>query len=642
MDNRTNSDWIQAFAAYLRRRFPQRSTATHYTSDLRIFEQFHTGPLTEVTVQDVDRFVEHQYALGMTPATVKRRVAALKTFFDFLAEEIGAPERPNPVSLRRHAGRLPRHLPRDLSDAEVERFLAVVQEPRDQAMIALMLYAGLRVSEVQGLRWADIIVPEEPSAPVRLRVMGKGRKERTVYLSREGYRFLEAYRAQQPEVDPDQPVFRNHRGQPITIGGIQERIHHYAQVSGVPVTCHRLRHTFGRWMAEGGMPVLVLARLLGHASVQTTQRYIEGADLQVRRHYEAAMERWNALDVLPEGEETSSGPSVVVAAGPVTVRRAVPTGWEGKDWMPEAPAWLREGCLNWIRHKWGRWKPSRRREHAKTRLKELRIFWRWRLAHRPLAGWDDVTAEDMAAFVSAQLSRGLKPKTVKDYLDTVYELLRYLVERGELAEVPRRPVLRLPEPLPQHLSPQEVLALERYVAQREEEATRADWLDLALYSLLAHGGLRLSEVLDLEVGDLDLVSGRVWVREGKGRRDRVVYLTRVAVRRLRRYLETVPHAAGDLVLSWKGKPLSEKGVRWRIRRLGEAAGVKGLTPRRLRHTYATQLLNHGMSLEGLRQLMGHEDLNTTLIYARLVDQTVEHQYRVAMSRITGEVETNLM
>lgn len=406
MENRTNDDWIQAFETYLKRRFPQRSTAIHYTTDLRIFEQFHNGPLTEVTVQDVDRFVDHQYALGMALATVKRRVAALKTFFDFLAE--------------------------------------------------------------------------------------------------------------------------------------------------------------------------------------------------------------------------------------------VPAGWEGKDWMPEAPAWLREGCLNWIGHKWGRWKPSRRREHAKTRLKELRIFWRWRLAHRPLAGWDDLTAEDMAAFVSAQLSRGLKPKTVKDYLDTVYELLRYLAERGELAEVPRRPVLSLPELLPQHLNPQEVLALEQYVARREEEATPADWLDIALYSLLAHGGLRLSEVLDLEVRDLDLANGRVWVREGKGRRDRVVYLTRAAVRRLRRYLETVPHTAGDLALSWEGKPLSEGGIRLRIRRLGEAAGVKGLTPRRLRHTYATQLLNNGMSLEGLRQLMGHEDLNTTLIYARLADKTVEHQYRVAMSRITGEVETNLM
>jgi len=164
METLTNSEWIRQFEADLKRRFPDRSTAKHYVSDLRIFTQYHPGPLTEVTTQDIDAFVDDQRARGLAPATVKRRAATLKTFFDFLAQELGESGRPNPVCMRRHAGRQPRHLPRDLSDAEVEHLLEAVgkKSRRDLAMIALMLYAGLRVSEVQGLRGADITVPEDP------------------------------------------------------------------------------------------------------------------------------------------------------------------------------------------------------------------------------------------------------------------------------------------------------------------------------------------------------------------------------------------------------------------------------------------------------------------------------------------------
>ena len=632
MTTLTSTEWIQQFKAYLKRRFPDRSTARHYASDLRIFVQHHPGPLTEVTTQDVDAFVDQQRARGLAPATVKRRAATLKAFFDFLAEEMGEPNRPNPVSMRRHAGRQPRHLPRDLSDTEVQRLLEVVDNQRNRAMIALMLYAGLRVSEVAKLRAVDIVEPEDSEAPIRLRVMGKWRKERVVYLCREGYQPVVEYLKEQSVSDPQQPLFRNRFGEPITVGGIQERIQHYARRSGVEVTCHRLRHTYGRWMAESEMPVLTLSRLLGHNSLQSTQRYIDGADPQVRRSYEVAMKR--SLSVEAEPSATEAAQPVAAATGSVTVVREVPPAFEGDDWMAEWPAWLREGCLDWIQHQWYHWKPSQRQHHAHTRLGELRPFWRWQLDRRPLGSWDELTTAGITAFVEAQLARGIAPKTVTRNLDTLYSVLRYLVGEGRLAEIPRRPAVALPDPLPQHLKPAEVLALESCVAQREQKAQGEDWLDIALYYLLGHGGLRISEALDLQVKDLDLAARRVRVREGKGRRDRVIFLTEKAARAMGRYLETVPHAAGDLVLSRGGQPLRYQEAWRRIRRLGEEAGVQGVCPQRLRHTYATLLLNNGMSIEGLRQLMGHENLNTTLIYARLADKTVERQYRAAMEHVT--------
>jgi integrase/recombinase XerD len=643
MDTRTNDDWIAAFAAYLRRRFPDRATTKHYVNDLQLFLRVQPKPLPLVTRADIDAFVDGERTRGCGPATVKRRVATLTTFFTFLAEELNDPARPNPVSMRRHAGRQPRLLPRDLADHEVSSFLTVIDVLRDLAMVCLMLYAGLRVGEVASLHLADLTVPDDPQELIRLRVLGKGRKERMVYLMRQGYQSLQAYLQADPPASPTDPLFRSRLGRALTVAGIEERISHYAQRCGIAVTCHRLRHTYGRWMAEGDMSVLTLSRLLGHASIQTTQRYIDGADPQVRRQYEAAMAQPSQVLLLEE--RTPALLPAPEATLPVTVRRAPAAPVDGSTWMPEAPEGIRQGTLAWLRHQMGSWKPSQRHQHAQKRLRELRAFWQWQLAHRGLSSWAELTTHDLAAYMDAELARGITAKTLKTSLDRVYEVLRYLVGRGDLTRVPVRPALNLPDPLPRHLTPAEVVAVETRLLQRAAgEAEAASHLDQALYYLLCHAGLRISEALELQVQDLDLGARRVRVREGKGRRDRVVYLSGQAVQILADYLPTVPHAPGDLVLSTNGRPLRYEEAWARIRAIGQAAGVAGVSPHRLRHTYATQLLNHGMSLEGLRCLMGHENLETTLIYARLANSTLERQYRAAMEHVTKRVteSVNLM
>jgi integrase/recombinase XerD len=631
MDNET---MIQQFAAYLERRFPGRSTAKHYISDLRQFAAICPEPWAAVTKADIDAFVDEQRQAGRASATVKRRVAALKTFFDFLAESLDDPQRPNPVSMRRHAGRQASRLPRDLSDTEVERLLAAIDRPRDLAMVNLMLYAGLRVGEVAVLRPKDITVPQDPTAPMRLRVLGKGRKERVVYLRQAEYQPLAQYLREQSSADPEVPLFRNRFDHPISVAGIQNRLRHYAQRSGVDVTCHRLRHTYGRWLAESEVPVLALARLLGHSSIRTTQRYIDGADPQLRRHYEAAMTP--AMVAEPQQPTlTPAPPPADAVPEAATVVQEPPAPFAEPNWLSDWPSWLQEGCRDWMRHKWYTWKPSRRRRLAHTRWVTLRLFWRWQLNRRTWHGWPDLTAADMAAFVQAQLARGLKVSTVTSYLNCIYELLRYLRDHGPVTTLPQRPAIARPDPLPRHLAPQEVVTLETYVHQLQREADTADWLVIALYYLLAHGGLRISEALDLQFQDLDLTARRLRVREGKGQRDRVVFLTVTAAAALRCYLATVPHAPGDLVLSWRQRPLSYVQAHRRLQQLGQAAGVKQLSAHRLRHTYATLLLNNGMTIESLRMLMGHENLNTTLIYARLADSTLEQQYESAMERVTN-------
>lgn len=632
MEKRTNKQWLEAFDAYLRRRYPGRTTAKHYVSDVRIFLKGYRGAVLEVTAVEIDRFVDRQHNQQKAVTTVNRRVAALKTFFDFVGQELGQPERENPVSRRRHAARAPKYLPRDLSDEQVARFLAVVDTMRDKAMVALMLYAGLRVREVTELRPMDITVPEAGEAAIRLRVMGKGRKERIVYLNRATAGDLLAYLAERATSAAQEPLFRNRFGRPITTAGVENRVKTYGSRSGVVVTCHRLRHTYARWMVEGDVPILALARLMGHAHLQSTQRYIDGADPHVRRAYEEAMGQVTAP--LAAAKPRSPSPTRPARTGESpTVRHPDPERFDGEQWQTEWPTWLRAGCLAWLDHQWWQWKSSQRQHHTKVHLSQLRIFWTWLLSQRDIQDWDDLQHEDMISFVDAQLARGLKANSVRSILDGVYSVLRYLTKRGILATVPRRPQIVLPDPLPRHLEPEELLALETHVQQLREIANDKAKLDIALYYILAHGGVRISEVLDLQVQDVDLDARRIRIRDGKGHRDRVVCLTETAATALRAYLATVPHAPADLLFSDRQRPLSYQAALNRIRRLGETAGVQGVSPIRLRHTYATTLLNNGLTIDALRRLMGHQDLTTTLIYARLADTTVETQYQAAMERV---------
>ena len=237
MDNTTA---LQEFERSLRRRFPERSTPVHYVSDVRQFQRMCPKPWAEVTRADVDAFVDAGLAQGWRPATLARRVAALKAFFAFCADASDQLDRPNPVQPERHAPRRGDRLPRDVSDEVLERLWLTLDSPRDQVWFTLMLRAGLRVGEVVALRRQDVLSPATPDSPARLRVIGKGRKERMVYLTADAYAVLERWLAEMPDA-LDAPLCPNRHGRPMTGNGLQERLRHYTAKAGVSVTLRKLR-----------------------------------------------------------------------------------------------------------------------------------------------------------------------------------------------------------------------------------------------------------------------------------------------------------------------------------------------------------------------------------------------------------------
>ncbi len=278
---------IERFRKWLRRRSPGASTHVHYAGDVRLVLAWAQKAVPDLTVRDVDAYIEHAQAEGHAIATINRRLAALRAFYAFLAlESDDAPA--NPVVPRRHFIRQGDRLPRDLQDRTVERLLAVVHHPRDRAMFFLMLRSGLRVGEVRSLSLADLYLHPAPGKPPRLWLHGKGGKERVAYLAREPLAALNEWLEARPSTS-DEAVFVNCYGRRLSVTGIQKRLAGYCDKAGLWATCHQLRHTFGRQLAEARVPVTSIQRLLGHARLRTTQAYIHISDRQVQEDYEAAM-----------------------------------------------------------------------------------------------------------------------------------------------------------------------------------------------------------------------------------------------------------------------------------------------------------------------------------------------------------------
>jgi integrase/recombinase XerD len=625
---------IAKFKDYLERRCPDRSTAKHYISDLLIFRQF-AGPIKpqEITAKMVDEFVQAQSQQGLKPATLNRRLASLASFVDFLIDEAEADDWQNPVRWKRHSLKPGRHLPRDVSDETVRRLFAVIDDRRDRAIFSLMVSAGLRVGEVVRLQLDDL-PSVETTILSRLRVNGKGDKDRITWLTQAALEPVQDWLEQRPS-SSCRHMFLNQHGQPLSVAGVQYRLNQYCQQAQVELTCHQLRHTFARRLAEQGMPIDSLAKLLGHQSIQTTQLYIDGADPTVRHDFLAALEK---ASLASPADQTLTLEHLSPSAGPTRSEHVDPV--ELVDQLShltaDLPAWLHQALRSYMISRINRWQPHQARLHAHNRLASLARTGRWLLQQRHWASLDQLQRADLSAYVQACQARGLKPQSIATELKVFGGFWRYLIDQEQVsngailrvkAPLPSR------DPLPRYLSPLEFQRLEQQVLTDTGADRPQDRFNRAWFYLLAHAGLRRGELLNLRLTDCDLAGRRLRVQAGKGDRDRVLPMTDRLVTVLANYLTVREPATTDHLLINRGAPVGRFLLTGRLKQWGQQADIADLSPHRLRHTLATLLVNQGMPIISLQKFLGHQDINKTLIYARVYDETVRRQFATAMAHI---------
>jgi site-specific recombinase XerD len=272
---------IKQFCERLQTRNYSNHTVENYGRDLRLFFADVDKSPREVSWRDVDHFVQQQSRAGLAATTINRRLNAIKHFFDYLVID-RQDLKINPVKPS-HFLRRGHPLPKKLSQEQVKQLFAQIENPMDHALCLLMLRCGLRVSEVAKLKLRDIDW-EQKSLLVE---QGKGRKDRVVYLSSDAITDLKACLELRPASVPDGLFFWNRKrmGRALSTKGIQKKVERYAKAAGIKASCHSLRHTFASNLLEEGAEIVSIKELMGHSSIESSERYAKLSNQRVKRVY---------------------------------------------------------------------------------------------------------------------------------------------------------------------------------------------------------------------------------------------------------------------------------------------------------------------------------------------------------------------
>ena len=243
--------------------------------------------------------------------------------------------------------------------------------------------------------------------------------------------------------------------------------------------------------------------------------------------------------------------------------------------------------------------------------------------------------QDVVEYTDALIRRGKSPAIVTRSVASIKSFYTCLVSWGVVEQNPAKGVAtaRVERKLPQVLTGQEVELFLEQPDCLEPKGCR----DRAMLELLYATGIRVSELIALDVDDVNLPSGMLKCF-GKGK-ERLIPLYPAAVRALKEYLRTVRPQLVDtaeetaLFVNMNGERMSRQGF-WKIIKFyQEKAGIqKEITPHTLRHSFAAHLLENGADLRAIQEMLGHADISSTQIYSRLVSQRIKDVYQKAHPR----------
>ncbi|MCP4424835.1 MAG: tyrosine-type recombinase/integrase [Chloroflexi bacterium] len=312
------------------------------------------------------------------------------------------------------------------------------------------------------------------------------------------------------------------------------------------------------------------------------------------------------------------------------------------------PDWLLAQLETLLVRRQAGWRESRLAVSTYQFWQKYTRVWRWLVENEIVNDEKEsltrIKPDHLYAYMDAMFAQKYAVGSINLDLYNFQGCLRFLQQRGYRipAALLTLPGLKPPDSLPRFLTDEQVSKLRDDLTERVQTADtparlRDRRLDLAAFYLLWQGGLRVCELEDLTLADLDLPERRVTLRRSKGLKDRAIYLTDTALAALAAYLELRGRSHSDCVFLYRHKPLSKDIVRCRIKAAGKRTGVKA-TPHMLRHTFGTQLVNAGCKITTIQALLGHKRITTTMIYTHVYNQTVADDYYAAMTVIEERMQ----
>jgi site-specific recombinase XerD len=263
---------------------------------------------------------------------------------------------------------------------------------------------------------------------------------------------------------------------------------------------------------------------------------------------------------------------------------------------------------------------------VKNYLNGLKLFVIW--LDVPI---EETTYRKIMAYMDYLLGKRLKPKTVNCYLNSVCQFYHYLAEEEEVPivnPVKKPNIMKLPRGLPKHLKEEQIEILFKNLKGPR---------DKAMFMIMLRCGLRVEEVAHLSLGNIDLKRRILFIQDGKGAKDRVVYISNDALAALLEYLRVRPtNKVKKVFLVEKGpltgQPISIRGIQKRMEYYANKTELR-ISCHHLRHTMATQMLNADTDLSTIQDLLGHNSIRTTQRYCRISNPKVRRDYFKAMAVI---------
>lgn len=234
--------------------------------------------------------------------------------------------------------------------------------------------------------------------------------------------------------------------------------------------------------------------------------------------------------------------------------------------------------------------------------------------------FQEITTRDIRKWLCHLEEKGRAPATISKKLFGLRLFYKYCLEEQLIAHNPVK-AIRLPEindRMPHYLLPNQLLLLQRMTETNKRER--------AIVEVLYTTGVRLSELVAIQLKDIEWSERLIHIRKGKGKKARIVLFTRMCAEYLQAYLQERDSSCPYLFLNMRGtKPLGVRGIQHKFSDYSEELGIP-FSPHTLRHTFAAHLAMKGMSLDCIQTLLGHENPHQTQIYARLYNHARKEQY----------------
>lgn len=238
------------------------------------------------------------------------------------------------------------------------------------------------------------------------------------------------------------------------------------------------------------------------------------------------------------------------------------------------------------------------------------------LIHKP---FNEMNTYDLRFFLAKELERGISSSYLENTRAYISAFFQWLTDEELIVKNPASKIstIKVHQEIEKEFSPVEIDTI-RSACETER--------DRALIEVLLSTGIRVAELAALNVQDIDFRDLSVHVKHGKGDKERITFISQVAIQHLYKYLNSRPETGEALFYNKDHKPLHEGGIRKLLKRIEKRTDVTNIHPHRFRKTFATNLYKRGMPIQEIQKLLGHSNINTTMVYIVMDNASLQASY----------------